>query len=79
MHLWTALLGGQGLRAATQVIREGCKACVRIARQGSLPSTLQHYTSYAGGSVAASRERDGAKAFIDFLTSPQAQTFRSFR
>lgn len=40
---------------------------------GPLPSTLQHYTSYAAGVVAAGNERDGAKAFIAFLTSPPAQ------
>jgi molybdate transport system substrate-binding protein len=39
-----------------------------------LPATLQNYTNYAGGLVAASKERDGAKSFIAFLTSPQAQT-----
>ena len=46
----------------------------KIASLGALPSTLQHYTNYAGGLVAAGKERDGAKAFMAFLTSPQAQT-----
>jgi molybdate transport system substrate-binding protein len=46
----------------------------KIEPLGSLPSTLQHYTNYAGGLVAAGKERDSAKAFIAFLTSPQAQT-----
>jgi molybdate transport system substrate-binding protein len=46
----------------------------KIEPLGSLPSTLQHYTNYAGGLVAAGKERDGAKAFIAFLTSPSAQT-----
>ena len=46
----------------------------RIESLGPLPSALQNYTNYAGGLVAAGTERDGAKAFIAFLTSPQAQT-----
>lgn len=46
----------------------------KIAALGSLPSSLQHYTNYAGGLVAAGKERAGAKAFIAFLTSPSAQT-----
>jgi molybdate transport system substrate-binding protein len=46
----------------------------KIESLGSLPSTLQNYTTYAGGLVTAGKERDGAKAFITFLTSPQAQT-----
>ena len=45
----------------------------KIESLGSLPSELQHYTHYAGGLVAAGKERDGAKAFIAFLTSPSAQ------
>lgn len=45
----------------------------KIESLGSLPSTLQHYTNYAGGLVTAGKERDGAKAFIAFLTSPQAR------
>jgi molybdate transport system substrate-binding protein len=46
----------------------------KIESLGSLPSTLQNYTNYAGGLVTAGKERDGAKAFITFLTSPQAQS-----
>lgn len=46
----------------------------KIESLGSLPSTLQNYTNYAGGLVAAGKEREGAKAFIAFLTSPKAQT-----
>lgn len=46
----------------------------KIESLGPLPSTLQHYTNYAGGLVAAGKERDGAKAFIAFLISPRAQT-----
>jgi len=46
----------------------------KIESLGPLPSTLQHYTNYAGGLVRAAKERDGAKALITFLTSPQAQT-----
>ncbi|HLZ02334.1 MAG TPA: molybdate ABC transporter substrate-binding protein [Bradyrhizobium sp.] len=45
----------------------------KIESLGSLPSALQNYTNYAGGLVAAGKERDGAKAFLAFLTSPQAQ------
>lgn len=45
----------------------------KIESLGPLPATLQHYTNYAGGIVAAGKERDGAKAFIGFLTSPPAQ------
>lgn len=47
----------------------------RIESLGSLPSTLQNYTNYAGGVVTAGKEPDGAKALIVFLTSPPAQTF----
>jgi molybdate transport system substrate-binding protein len=46
----------------------------KIEPLGSLPAALQHYTNYAGGLVAAGKERNGAKAFIAFLTTPQAQT-----
>jgi molybdate transport system substrate-binding protein len=46
----------------------------KIESLGSLPATLQNYTNYAGGLVAAGKERDGGKAFVGFLTSPQAQT-----
>ncbi len=46
----------------------------KIESLGSLPATLQNYTNYAGGLVTAGKQRDGAKAFIAFLTSPQAQT-----
>jgi len=46
----------------------------KIESLGSLPSSLQNYTNYAGGVVTAGKERDGAKALITFLTSPQAQT-----
>lgn len=47
----------------------------KIESLGPLPSTLRNYTNYAGGLVTAGKERDGAKALIAFLTSPQAQTF----
>jgi molybdate transport system substrate-binding protein len=50
-----------------------------IESLGPLPSTLQHYTNYAGGLVAAGKERDGAKAFIAFLTSPHAQMIMKSR
>ena len=46
----------------------------KIESLGSLPSTLQNYTNYAGALVAAGKEREGAKTFIAFLTSPRAQT-----
>lgn len=46
----------------------------KIEPLGSLPAALQHYTNYAGGLVAAGKERDRAKAFIAFLTTPEAQT-----
>ena len=46
----------------------------KIESLGSLPSALQNYTSYAGGVVTAGKERDGAKAFMAFLNSPQAQS-----
>jgi molybdate transport system substrate-binding protein len=46
----------------------------KIQSLGPLPSPLQNYTNYAGGVVTAGKKRDGAKVFIAFLTSPQAQT-----
>jgi molybdate transport system substrate-binding protein len=46
----------------------------KIESLGSLPSTLQNYTNYAGGLVTAGKERASGKAFIAFLTSLPAQT-----
>lgn len=46
----------------------------KIESLGPLPPSLQHYTNYAGGSVTAGKERNGAKALIAFLISPSAQT-----
>jgi molybdate transport system substrate-binding protein len=36
----------------------------KIEPLGSLPAALQHYTNYAGGLVAAGKERNGAKALL---------------
>ncbi len=45
----------------------------KIDSVGSLPATLQNHTNYAGGLVAAGKERDGGRALLVFLTSPSAQ------
>jgi len=46
----------------------------KIESLGSLPSALQNYTHYAGGLVAAGKERDAGETFVAFLTSAPAQT-----
>ncbi len=45
----------------------------KIEPLGPLPAALQHYTDYAGGLVAAGKERDAGKAFLAFLKSSAAQ------
>jgi molybdate transport system substrate-binding protein len=40
---------------------------------GPLPGPIQNYTLFAGGIVAASKERDAASALIRFISSPAAQ------
>ena len=45
---------------------------------GALPDELQHYTVYAAGVVATSKQVDAAKTLIAALASPQAkEAFRS--
>jgi molybdate transport system substrate-binding protein len=39
---------------------------------GPLPSAVQHYTLFSAAIAQSSRERDAAKAFINFLTTPAA-------
>ena len=39
---------------------------------GPLPAPIQNYTLFAAGVVAAGRNHDGAKRFIDFIASPAA-------
>jgi len=40
---------------------------------GPLPASIQNYTLFAGGIVAASKEQEAAKALIQFISSPTAQ------
>jgi molybdate transport system substrate-binding protein len=39
---------------------------------GPLPAAIQHYTLFSAAIAQSSRERDAAKAFIIFLTTPAA-------
>ena len=41
---------------------------------GPLPDSIQNYTLFAGGVVAASRQQEAAKELIRFISSPAAQT-----
>ncbi|MBI2294005.1 MAG: substrate-binding domain-containing protein [Betaproteobacteria bacterium] len=39
---------------------------------GSLPAAIQHYTLFAAGIAASSKEQEAGKAFMQFLSSPAA-------
>jgi molybdate transport system substrate-binding protein len=39
---------------------------------GPLPAAIQYYTIFSAGVVAASRSRDAAQAFVEFISSPPA-------
>jgi molybdate transport system substrate-binding protein len=40
---------------------------------GPLPTAIQHYTLFASGIVASSREQDAGHAFAAFISSPEAR------
>ena len=44
----------------------------RVELVGPLPAAIQNYTVVTAGIVANSKERDAAKAFIQFMSSPAA-------
>ena len=39
---------------------------------GPLPAEIQHYTIFSAGVVSSSRQKEAAKAFVDFVSSPAA-------
>jgi molybdate transport system substrate-binding protein len=41
---------------------------------GPLPAAIQNYTQFAGGIVASSKDQNAARALIQFLSTPAAQT-----
>jgi len=45
----------------------------RVEPIGILPPGIQHYTNYAGGVVMESKQKEAAKALIDFLRSSTSQ------
>jgi molybdate transport system substrate-binding protein len=44
----------------------------RVELVGPLPAAMQNYTVVTAGIVTHSKERDAAKAFIQFISSPAA-------
>jgi molybdate transport system substrate-binding protein len=40
---------------------------------GPLPPPIQRYTLFASGIVASSTEQDAGRAFVAFVSSPQAR------
>ena len=69
--LYNTVINGEaeiGFDQLTQIIAEP-----NVEFAGVLPASIQNYTRFSAGIATVSKQQDGAKALIAFLSSPAAE------